>query len=88
VGLLETEPKVACMLNMIRPASGVIIGVIIIIFSSQISRYITWAYQKDPKYKAGANSFGIDFNIRPFFIGLLGLVIIIFSTIGIVLAQL
>ena len=74
------------MLYIMRPATGVILGVIIIIFSSQISRYITWAYQKLPKYKDGINSFGINFNIRPFFIGLLGFVIIAFSTIGLILA--
>ena len=74
------------MLNIIRPVIGVVLGVIIIIFSSQISRYITWAYQKLPKYKDGINSFGINFNIRPFFIGLLGFVIIAFSTIGLILA--
>jgi hypothetical protein len=76
------------MLNIIRPVIGVVLGVIIIIFSSQISRYITWAYQKFPKYKDGVNSFGINFNIRPFFIRLLGLVIIAFSIIGLVLALL
>ena len=74
------------MLIIIRPVIGVVLGVIIILFSSQISRYITWAYQKFPKYKDGVNSFGINFNIRPFFIGLLGLVIIAFSIIGLILA--
>lgn len=74
------------MLNIIRPVIGVVLGVIIIIFSSQISRYIIWAYQKFPKYKDGVNSFGINFNIRPFFIGLLGLVIIAFSIIGLILS--
>ncbi len=72
------------MLNIIRPVIGVVLGVMIIIFSSQISRYITWAYQKFPKYKDGVDSFGIKFNIRPFFIGLIGLVIIVFSILGLV----
>ena len=74
------------MLNIIRPVIGVVLGVIIIIFSSQISRHITLAYQKFPKYKDGVNSFGINFNIRPFFIGLLGFAIIAFSIIGLILA--
>ena len=74
------------MLIIIRPVIGVVLGVIIIIFSSQISRYITWAYQKFPKYEDGVNSFGINFNIRPFFIGLLGFAIIAFSIIGLILA--
>lgn len=76
------------MLEIIRPAIGVILGVIIIIFSSRISRYITWAYQKFPTYKDGVNTFGISFNIRPFFIGILGLVIMVFSTISLVLGLL
>jgi hypothetical protein len=74
------------LLHIIRPVIGIVFGAIIIIFSSQLCRYITWAYQKFPKYKAGVNTFGIDFNIRPFFIGLLGLVIIAFSIIGLILA--
>ncbi len=76
------------MLEIIRPAIGVILGGIIIIFSSRISRYITWAYQKFPKYKDGVSSLGINFNIRPFFIGILGLVIIVFSTVSLVLGLL
>ena len=73
------------MLEIIRPAIGVILGALIIIFSSRISRYITLAYQKFPKYKDGVNTFGIKFNIRPFFIGILGFVVIVFSSISLVL---
>lgn len=73
------------MSNIVGPISGALIGIMIIIFSSHIGRYITWTYQKFPKYKDGENSLGVSFNVRPFFIRLLGFVILLFSITGLVM---
>jgi hypothetical protein len=73
------------MSNFFGPAIGIGLGAFIIIFRNNLSTFIERFYNKLPKYEDGVKAFNIKFSIRPFFLGALGLVIIVFSIAGFII---
>ena len=65
-------------------AIGIVLGIIIIVFSKKICMYIEKSYMSFPKYKDGIKTFDIHFTIRPVFIVLLGCLIITFSLVSMI----
>lgn len=70
------------MADILGPIIGLIMGASIIVFRKSISIFIESSYDKFPKYKNGVKAFNLRFSIRPFFIGLFGMVVIVLSIIS------
>ena len=71
------------MMNFIRPTIGLILGILIIIFRKKICVYIEKLYNNFPIYKDGVKALNISFTVRPLFILVIGLLIIMFSLVSI-----
>ena len=70
------------MANFVGPAIGIALGIFIIIFRKNLSKFIERFYSIFPKYGDGVKTFNLHFVIRPLFVGAFGLVIIVFSVVS------
>ena len=63
----------------LAPIIGLIIGIIIIIFRTNVCEYLQKTYENFPQNKEAVESLNIKFTIRPIFITILGVIISLFS---------
>ena len=66
----------------LAPISGIIIGILLIAFRKPVSQCVESCYRRFPKYEDGVKALNIKFSIRPVYITVFGLVIAMFSLIG------
>jgi hypothetical protein len=64
--------------------NGIIIGIALIVFRKKVCVFLQKTYEKFPKYEDGIKTFNIKFTVRPFFITILGSIIIFMSIVGLI----
>lgn len=61
---------------------GVAVGIGLIVFRNSACALLQKSYEKFPKYEEGVKSVRIKFSIRPIFIIVLGIIVLMFSLVG------
>ena len=69
--------------NLLGPVLGFIIGFLIVIFGEKAIRYRTWLYQKFAKYQDAIKTLNLRLEAKPYFVGILGFVILLFGIVGV-----
>ena len=65
------------MIEYLAPVKGFLIGIFLIIFKENVSRFFQKAFEKFPKYGHGVASLNMKFGVRPCYIVILGLLFIL-----------
>ena len=72
------------IMSIIQTILPIIAGILAIIYSRNVCRYIQKVYEKFPKYEDGVKAFKISFTVRPISITILAAIWILISLISLI----
>ena len=70
----------------LAPLGGILVGILLIIFRDPACSFLQWTYEKFPRYEDGTRALYVTLKIRPIFIVVLAIIIIVFSLVGFIIS--
>jgi hypothetical protein len=70
----------------LAPLSGTAIGILLILFRDRVCLFLENVYEKFPKYEDGVKMLNLKFSVRPIFVIVFAILIILFSLTGFIVS--